>query len=250
MPHPSPLASRRNRSRTARRTLLASALGLALSGTSSSAIAGAEAAGDDGVAALASLDALLTGLQTRLSDDLAPRRGPDHGLQADTQRRVEEMVVRRDPDGYMSRRIDERIDRELELLTDELRSKALASAREGKDGVEPSAPPARTGDAMRMDSGSLDLGHVTLARVSNRPVSLRHRFERPFEETPRVALGVRARRQPDGEPSQVGLRIVDVDPTGFDYEVRTWGSPVATDLTADWVAYSSSGGDDPAPASR
>jgi len=85
------------------------------------------------------------------------------------------------------------------------------------------------GDA-RMTSGSLAVpGGVS---------SGRHRFDEPFGETPNIALSVR----PDGatrsgRPS-VTLRILNVDETGFEYEVRSADGAPLRDVTADWVAYS------------
>ena len=246
MPHSTPPAARVARLAT----LFGAAAFLALQAPG--ALAGTESA-RDGADALASLDAILASFQSRMSAELDPRPAlaMRQTLTDTTQRHVDALVARSDTQGFMSKRIDERIDRDLMTLADELRTEVLASGRDGGDERAPARESGRSaGGRMRLDSGSLELAHATLARVSNRPVSLRHRFSRPFERAPQVTLGVRAVQLPNGEQAQVGLRIVDVDRTGFAYEVHTWGGATARNLTADWVAYSRSGDEGPVPASR
>ncbi len=258
MPHSTPPRPIAPRAEAFRRRVLLRAGGCAawigiglLALATPNAFAGTETT-REGAEALASLDAILASFQTRMSAELDPGQdlAMNETLNDTTQQHVDAMAVRHDTDAYMSRQIDERIDRDLMVLTDEFRTTALASAREGGDEAgSAQLADAQASDPMRMESGSLELGRTTLARVSNRHVSLRHRFAKPFEEAPRVTLGVRAVQLPNGEHAQIGLRIVDVDTTGFDYEVQTWGDPTVGDLTADWVAYSESG-ERSTPASR
>lgn len=93
----------------------------------------------------------------------------------------------------------------------------------------------------RMASGSLDLPEGAS--------SGRHRFDEPFGATPQIAVSVRPNDESrKNRRASVSLRVVRVDETGFDYEIRDPADvPKMRELTADWVAYS--GGSSP-PAAR
>jgi hypothetical protein len=92
----------------------------------------------------------------------------------------------------------------------------------------------------RMESGSLE---VDPASAGDDPAGstarARHLFDRPFAEAPRVAVGMRARDEASTALPQVTLRVVGVDASGFDYEIRSSGDAPTTSLTADWVAFAS-----------
>ena len=64
-----------------------------------------------------------------------------------------------------------------------------------------------------------------------------HRFDKPFRQTPKIALGVRMNDEPRSRRAPVALRVVRVDEAGFDYEIRARSSDSVHDVTADWVAY-------------
>jgi hypothetical protein len=132
----------------------------------------------------------------------------------------------------ISDELGRRLDLKLVSLTTELRAEALADARK----------PQQTGPMQKSSHDDPHRGRIEIGSLALEPQTLseekgRYRFDRPFARTPRVVLGMRDSPQTRSEQTHVALRVVHVDPEGFDYEIRRSGSAPVQDLTADWVAY-------------
>lgn len=186
-------------------------------------------------------------LQDQMQATLSARMAAqiDRMLQETTDRQLATMREQLDPPQKLARQIEARTERHLAALTLQAGRDSLASARGRETGQAADDDPAT-----RMETGSLALGPQVLDHSSSESARMRHRFARPFTKAPHVAVGVRVVHLSSAEQPRVAVRVVAVDEAGFDYEVRTWGSPKESDLRANWVAY-----DDPrksasAPASR
>jgi hypothetical protein len=191
-------------------------------------------AADD--AALASLYERLASMNQRMNEELGARvapaltRGP---------REVEAEAALQGSDRHIAAEIHHRVDDDMNSLSDRFRADAYAKTQRGPEGAlaEADGTPQEMLEGMKMKSGSLELEQAALSRAEGRSLSFRHRFDQPFDRAPAVAIGVRVLHLPQDERPRVALRVLEVDAAGFDYEIRTSGSPAHSSLQADWVAY-------------
>jgi len=200
------------------------------------------------VKSLERLEQRLTSMSQRMSADLDARIPPKVSL--GPRDPIAAQTALQSRDRRIADRIDHRVDRDMNTLSDQIRADAYAKARRDPATAPVVVSEAEATRAMRMDSGSLDLQQATLSSARERSVSLRHRFAEPFDQAPTVAVGVRVLHLPQADRPQVALRILEVDAMGFDYEISAFGQPAASALKADWVAYLDADERLQAPASR
>lgn len=92
--------------------------------------------------------------------------------------------------------------------------------------------------SIKIARGSLEISRPNApAGQAERVEHGHYRFEHPFTRGPVVALGVRLGDRAHPNLPRVAIRVVRVDETGFDYEVRNQDDAPIEHLTADWVAY-------------
>lgn len=227
-----PRRGRTERARAVRPVCLAVVAGccLGLASANGSAEPLAETQDASPVAPDGVVEAQLEGLQLRFSHSLDERllANTEHLARQASQHQLALLLADDEPRDRMERRIDARSERELARRANEPRSRRGRVRRVRAD----RAP-------LRMESGSLDVERQTLQRAGEERVERRQRFIQPFAEIPRVTVGLRPNPDSDAPLPRVMLRVVSVDETGFDYELRSWGEESGLALTADWVAFAS-----------